>query len=117
MNKENTIDTDSVFIKRSELELKEEKIPINCVLSKSEVFNMIPDNVYAKPNKELEKTKVEMRWRIFKFPNKKNDIVEISFKKLNGKRMYINKSGNWIEKEVSNIYDEFVIREYYHYTD
>lgn len=89
----------------------------NVILSRRDVANMIPKECLKQKNLELMKTKIEWRWRIFKFQDRENEIVEISQKKPNKKRLYINNKGEWVESEVSEDYDVFVIHEYYHYTD
>ena len=101
-------DTD-IFIKKTEI-IKE-----NIKFSKNEIIKSIPHNHLKKENLELQKIKIEWRWRIYKIPNHKNDIVEISFKKPNEKRQYINKHGNWVEYDLTDDLNKYIIDEFYVY--
>ena len=104
----------SIFLKRSEIESdKITSIP----LTKTDVIESIPKNFVKNAKKVLEEVSTEWRWRIFKFPNKKNEVVEISFKKPDEKRMYINRTGEWVHREINQEFDKFVIDEYYVYSD
>ncbi len=104
----------SIFLKRSEVESdKIDSIP----LTKSDVIESIPKNFVKSVDKVLEKVSTEWRWRIFKFPNRENEVVEISFKKPNEKRMYINRTGEWVYREINQDFDKFVVDEYYVYSD
>jgi hypothetical protein len=86
-------------------------------LSKKDIMDSIPPNALSKCDLKLAESKTEWRWRIFKFPNKKNEIVEISYKKPFEDRMYINKSGDWITSQVDDFYDKFVTNEFYSYSE
>jgi len=109
MNK--NIDYLNIFVKQSEI------VPEINILSKKEILDSIPINYQTTKNTILETTHIEWRWRFFKFPNKKNETVEISYKSPNKKRKYIDKTGEWVERDISNDIDNFVISEYYHYTN
>jgi hypothetical protein len=104
------MDNTNIFIKKTELNNDKETIKY----SKSEIMKSIPDNSLKNTNEELSKTKIEWRWRFFKIPNK-NDIIEISFKKPNENRKFINKNGDWIDFNIDDIFDQFVIDSFYHY--
>ena len=86
-------------------------------LSKKNIFDNIPQNAQKIENPELRQTKTEWRWRIFSFPHKKNEVIEISFQKPNNERLYIDKNGNWIPYNLDNIYDQFVTDIFYYYDD
>ena len=75
----------------------------------------IPPNAKPLKNMDLENTHTEWRWRIFKIDEKY--ILEMSYKKPNEKRMFLNKFGNWIlyDENTLNIYNEFVIKVLYDY--
>ena len=103
----------SIFLKKSETESDN----INTLLlTKSDVIESIPKNFVKYVDPVLANVNTEWRWRIFKFPNKKNEVVEISFKKPRDKRMYINKTGEWVYRELDKILDNFVVDEYYVYS-
>jgi hypothetical protein len=104
-----------IFIKHGEL--LNDSDDDSSVLSKDEILESIPKNAFKKQNSGLAKINIEWRWRIFKIPNRENTLIEISFKKPNDKRMYIDKSGKWINSEVDKEFDKFVIDEYYVYSD
>lgn len=104
-----------VFIKRSELSSDELKNNKNIMISRKEVIKTIPCDCLKCPNLEFAKTKTEWRWRIFKLPNKNNETIEISMKRPNEERKYINKLGEWIQCEVSEEFDVYVTSSYYNY--
>jgi len=103
---------DDIFVKYENVEQYNE----NTSLSKEEILGSIPENALKTTDSELSKTHIEWRWRIFEIPNRPNKLIEISFKKPNNERMYINKSGSWTNSEVGNEYDKFVVDEYYTYS-
>lgn len=86
-------------------------------LVKNDVIQSIPQNHFKEQNIDLAEIHTEWRWRIFNFPHKKNDVIEISFKKPNEKRIYINNKGDWVERDIGPEIDEFVIDEFYVYSD
>lgn len=98
-----------IFIKRSEIE------PQNLIINKKDILKTIPSTAVRKKNNKLGETNSEWRWRIFKFPHKENEVIEISFKRPGDKRHYINKMGEWVTKEIGSEFDQFVIEEYYDY--
>ena len=116
-NNNNTDTQNNIFIKQSELCEKDKKNSVSesFALSRKDVANMIPKNCEKQKNTELLKTKTEWRWRIFKLPGKENETVEISQKQPGKARLYINKSGEWINCNVSEEFDVYVTHEYYHY--
>jgi hypothetical protein len=104
----------SIFLKKSETESEKiDSIP----LTKCDVIESIPKNFIKCSDHVLANVNTEWRWRIFKFPNKKNEVVEISFKKPREKRMYINRLGEWVCIEINKEFDKFVIDEYYVYSN
>lgn len=57
----------------------------------------------------------EWRWRFLTFVNKK--VVEISYMSNNSdKRIYFNKHGEFVERNVDKIFDEYVEKQYFYYT-
>jgi hypothetical protein len=103
---------DDIFIKHDG-NSKQKQNP----LSKKDIMNSIPPNALTKSDSKIAESKTEWRWRIFKFPDKKNEIVEISYKKPSEERMYINKSGDWTTCQVDDFYDKFVFKEFYSYSE
>lgn len=106
---------DDIFIKYENIEQNDQGNE-NTSLSKEEILKSIPENALKVANNELTKTHIEWRWRIFEIPNRANKLIEMSFKKPNDQRMYINKSGSWVNSEVGKEYDKFVVDEYYSYS-
>lgn len=102
----------NIFIKQTELSNDQNKQ--NIKYSKSEILKSIPEDSVKHIDSELAKTKTEWRWRFFKIQNK-NDIIEISFKKPNENRKFINKNGDWINFDIDNTFDQYVIDSFYHY--
>lgn len=95
------------------------------------IIQTIPENSYTEP--QLDKyDKIETRWRFLiipshilskNLPNKNKQkiedkkLVEISRKKPNLNREYLNKNMKWVESTIDPIFDQFVIKEYYYYSD
>lgn len=120
------MDTDSIFIKHTEQTNSNGGAHANAqtiqytpsgTLSKKDIISSIPSDCLKSRDIDLLKTKTEWRWRIFKFPNKENDVIEISYKSPHEKRKYINKTGDWVERNIGEEFDIYVIDEFYHYTD
>lgn len=88
---------------------------INMSILKNDLLNSIPKNATSEENIIFAKYKTEWRWRIFKFPEKDNEVVEISKKEPNKNRLYINKNGDWVERNIDKSFDKYVIEQYYAY--
>ena len=90
-------------------------------LTYTSIYETIPDNKVEKQLNNWNKIYVtEWRWRFLRinYNNKNRYVVEISFIKYNSdKRMYFNRFGNWVERIVDPIYDKFVEKEYFVYTN
>jgi hypothetical protein len=84
------------------------------ILSKEEILSSIPNNSFDSEQKDLQNVKTEYRWRIMNIENIDNEIIEISIKKTNENRLYLNQSGEWIEYDSQN-YDKYVTKSYYYY--
>ena len=117
----NKTDT-NIFVKQNEFSkqndfVEKNEMTDNKILSKKEIIDSIPKPNFKKRNEDKSKTNIEWRWRFFNIPNKKNELVEISYKHPEKKRKYINQSGEWVEREISLDFDKYVTNEYYHYTD
>jgi hypothetical protein len=83
------------------------------------IMESIPENHYDKPLKFWNKKySTEWKWRFLRIKNNKVEryVVEISYTK-NGKQFYFNKFGEWVESKVDSVYDQFVEKEYYVYTN
>jgi hypothetical protein len=63
-----------------------------------------------------EERKTEWRWRFMEFSNN-HKIVEISYQTYNSDRHYFNKFGNWVKRDIPNVYNNYVIKEYYYYSN
>jgi len=90
------------------------------VLYKS-ILKTIPKNSY-KTEQINKKDMVESRWRFLAVPYEKNgeilvkQVVEISRKKPEEEREYLNNNINWIYKKIDKSYDQFVKDQYYYYS-
>lgn len=122
---------DNIFVSQNEIENKD----ISGKVTYTNIMNTIPENKLDKPIPDWRKKyKTEWRWRFLKLIGfsggkssssesnkvKKTEryVVEISFIKNNSnKRMYFNRFGQWVEREVDPIFDNFVEKEYYIYTN
>ena len=85
------------------------------------ICKSIPPNKTDKPNTNWKnKYETEWRWRFLKIKTDNNiskDVIEISYiKKNSDKRIYFNRYGEWVEREIDPIFDNFVTEEYYVYT-
>lgn len=89
------------------------------VVSLSNIMETIPDNSRTEqiPFKIWSKKyNNEWRWRIIEFEN--NTVCEISVVSIdNPTRLYYNNKGEWVNRDISNIYDDYVIKTYYHYSN
>jgi len=129
--------TNSVFMKKE---------PQNFKIDYSSILKTIPENSYIEPQPD-KNNKVEMRWRFLCIPlsnissskdgdkqkdkqkekqkDKETDkekinvkrLVEISRKKPDSNREYLNKKMKWVETTVDPIFDQFVVKQYYYYSD
>lgn len=95
----------------------------------SSILKTVPENSYIEPQSD-KLDKVEMRWRFLCIPtsnlsksNKNNNkdkfkkLVEISRMKNNSNREYLNKNMKWVEAVVDPIFDQFVVKQYFYYSD
>lgn len=85
------------------------------------IYKSIPQDRTTKPIEDWRKTyDTEWRWRILKIRMKNDtvkDVIEISYiKKDSNDRMYFNRYGKWVKRDVDPIFDKFVTEEYYAYS-
>lgn len=113
----------SVFMKKE---------PQNFKIDYSSILKTIPENSYTEPQFDRN-DKTETRWRFICIPSsnlptsKELDkqkerkhvkrLVEISRRRPNFNREYLNKNMKWIESTVDPIFDQFVVKQYYYYSD
>ena len=101
----------SIFITNSENQSEDMsgKLTATCVL------NTIPEQaVIEKVNNWKNKYNTEWRWRFLEFSDKRT--VEISYQKVDDDtRLYYNKFGEWVHREVPSEYDEYVVKTFYYY--
>ena len=112
------MDPNSIFITQSEIN------KMNGTYGKityTNILDTIPENSVEFPLKEWKhKHKTEWRWRFLKLPDDRL-IVEISYVTTDidnnfKNRVYFNKKGNWVHREVDPIYDNYVVKQYYYYS-
>lgn len=102
------MDPNSIFITQDD-----------CTENKTVTFTNIIDNLpkgytYIKNKDWKTSAQIKWRWRFMKLNNK--SIVEISYKYPHEeKRIYFNKHGNWVHREVPKIYNQFVEKIAYYY--
>ena len=82
--------------------------------SMGEIIKTIPGNYHTSPKIDLQNTNIEWRWRFIKIDM--NMFAEISYKKPNSHRLFINKKNKWIGGEIDKYYDQFVQLIIYHYS-
>lgn len=98
----------SVFTKYIDLPKQKYKF------TKDALTESIPVNAQSSPDDNLAKNNVEWRWRFIKINNK--EFVEISHKKPNSARLYINKFGDWVERKIDPEFDKYVAKQFYSYS-
>jgi hypothetical protein len=111
--------SNNIFAKKSEKKVYYDKIDIE------HVKKTIPNNNYRESQPLLVGHMVELRWRFLHIQTTIDDekqsfikkMVEISKKTPSDKRVYLNKNMNWTDVEIDPIYDNFVVEQYYVYTD
>ena len=113
------MDQNSIFISHNEANKDND---IAGKLTYTSIFESIPENKLEKRLDDWNKKyKTEWRWRFLRInypPIKNRYVVEISYMKYNSeKRMYFNRYGEWVERIVSPIYDQFVEKEYFVYAN
>jgi len=86
----------------------------NTILSKDEIMNSIPKEATENENIDQQNNATEYRWRIIKLPNKKNDIIEMSYKKPNEERFFMSRVGNWVKYDGID-FSSYVVKTYYFY--
>ena len=85
-------------------------------ITHTNILESIPDNCLSTRLDKIPNNYTEWRWRILEFTDGKQ-VLEISYyKSMFKNRIYFNKYGDWVEREISKEYDEYVIKEYYYYT-
>ena len=80
-----------------------------------DIFGTIPKESVIKRDINLAKTHTEWRWRFFQF-NKIKKIEISNLSPITNKRLYLNNMNKWVERNVSDEYDKYVIKEYYYYS-
>lgn len=111
------ISTQSIFITQEE---KKKYNNLSGKITYTDVLSTIPCdsiNIPIKENSWKENKQTEYRWRILEF-SKEKTVAEISLLKHNSdKRIYFNKKGEWVERNIPDIYDEYVKKEFYYYAN
>ena len=89
---------------------------MNNYFNYNELIKSIPNNCSNIQNtKLLNNGYNEWRWRILNINN--NIKVEISYYNLrNKRRLYKNKKGDWVHRNIPSEYDNFVVESYFYYT-
>ena len=89
-------------------------------ISYSNVMETIPEkstHIKLSYKEWSRKFKYEWRWRFLEFENDIS-VVEISYISTNSSvRLYYNNKGEWVERDIQNVYDDYVSKTYYHYTN
>lgn len=105
----------SIFAKRKRV-VTDNDISDECrSVSREKIMGSIPSDALSHPDPKLAATMNEIRWRIFKLPNRKNDMIEMSNKEPNADRKYLTYDGKWINYDELPELNPFVIKSYYYY--
>jgi len=78
----------------------------------NKIVNNIPEPNFKESQNELKKDNTEWRWRVLEFNGKRK--IEISYLKA-GMRMYMNSSGEWVKRNISDEYDNYVVDQWFFY--
>lgn len=82
-------------------------------LALDDIKKTIPHNATNIPDKELQKTHTEWRWRFYDINNRK--MVEISKQELNKDRIFINNTGHWVTHSLDSSLDKYIVDSRYCY--
>ena len=111
------MDPNIIFISQSSGSSKD----ISGKITFTNIMNVIPKDNYDKPQDNWRKhNKTEWRWRFLEIPSEKNirKVIEISYMKPDSnKRIYFNRYGDWVERDIDPIFDQFVTKQHYYYTN
>ena len=82
------------------------------------IMDLIPNgNTEKKLNNWEHQYTTEWRWRFLELPEDRITI-EMSFIKNDNKdRIYFNRYGQWVNRYVDPIYDNYVTKQYYYYSN
>lgn len=105
----------SIFAKQKNDGNNTEGIQQRTILSIDNLKKIIPQGVKNSPDNELIKTSIEWRWRYFDIDGRK--MVEISQKKPNEKRRYIDNTGQMIYYDLDEKWEKYLIGSNYYYVD
>lgn len=102
----------SIFITNSECQ----DADISGKVTTTSVLDTIPKQAVKIKMENWEKTyNTEWRWRFLEIND--NKTVEISYYNKNSvDRIYYNKYGEWVTREVPKEYDIHVVETYYYYS-
>ena len=77
----------------------------------NDVKSIIPKDARKIPLKD-KKSKIEYRWRFIEYRGGRS--VEIS-RLINNQREYKDKKGDWVHRNISRKFDNYVKESYYYY--
>ncbi|AYV75678.1 MAG: hypothetical protein Terrestrivirus2_186 [Terrestrivirus sp.] len=117
-----------IFVKKCDIPISYNKVKTDIVKE------TIPPGSYTIEQPLLSNHMVEMRWRFLHIPiehlnTTKGDnstktknktvqkIVEMSRKKPDNSREYLNKQMKWVISEVDELFDQYVTEQYFFYTE
>lgn len=107
------MDINSIFITQDEI-----KEDISGKVTSTEILETIPKNRSLTPIKDWQKSKTtEWRWRFLTLPGDRF-IVEISYiNKNSNDRIYFNRYGQWVKRDISPEFDRYVTKTYFCYSN
>lgn len=99
------------------LSITDKESNISGKITYTSVIESIPNSKVEKQIDGWQKNySCEYRWRFMK--DKERHIVEISKTSANcSTRLYYNKYGEWVKRNISEDIDKFVVKEYFVYTN
>lgn len=103
---------DSIFFTQ-----KSEKDCIAGKLTRTTVLETIPPTSLEYKLDNWDNKNTEWRWRFLQIGGDQKSAVEISYQNKGSDRLYFNKHGEWVKRDVPKVYDKYVVKEFYYYND
>ena len=105
----------NIFISNSESANTDD---ISGKITYTNIMDIIPTgSTETRLNNWEKEYNTEWRWRFMELPEDRL-IVEMSYTTNDNKdRIYFNRYGKWVKRDIDPIYDNFVTKQYYYYSN
>lgn len=85
------------------------------ILSKNDLFKVIPNNCSDIKLRHLMSNNIEWRWRFYEING--HTLIEISKKYPKSNRLFLDYNGNWIEYKLDISVKKYIVGKKYYYTE